>query len=529
MPDYLPENPRLRRFLEALVAISLCAILGLVYIFLYKNGQFSSAADYVAAAADLLKSLIPNIIAVILIFLILHWYTARIEQYSETKKPLSVADSSATISAPSPVRDSFTSESLAVADSVDISAFVTSLNANEVTSFRILAISGGVTVRSFLNAMERSSFADKPVECRFLLRSPLSTDRRRSQTVAATQADLRRFQGRHPTFKQETRTYGSTTPLHCVIAEHRDGRSSAYLAFYDWTTLNAREGTGLFKRLVYAATANEPLLRVYLSWFNHFWGIHKIHTVLFDFDDTLFLTTGAQAQAWAATITWALQKKIIKHEDLMEDVRSACLRNQNLVPIMTEIFLDEQDEESIFARIFENDVGDENRALLRNERIKRREQLTATEAIPIPGIIHDLHALRLEYQLVIVSATAESLIARILERHGLDVIFSFILGREAMMRKWQFVENKAQHFIRVSNMLGIPLERMVFVGDSDADYRAATQLGLRFIENRFNAARHNRRSLIKTVDAKIDHFISKDASEGELVAQIKRMEAEIEI
>jgi FMN phosphatase YigB (HAD superfamily) len=70
------------------------------------------------------------------------------------------------------------------------------------------------------------------------------------------------------------------------------------------------------------------------------------------------------------------------------------------------------------------------------------------------------------------------------------------------------MENKTQQFLRVSNMTGVPLERMVFIGDSDAHYRSPAQLGIHFVENRYNAIRHDVGSLVKSLDPEGRPFLS---------------------
>jgi phosphoglycolate phosphatase-like HAD superfamily hydrolase len=493
MPDLFPADTRVRKFLEAVIAFLICGILAVAYVVISKGGNLSSSSDYATAILDLTKNLIPNVMAVVVIFLALHWYNNRVDRYAAGKQSLQERTNVA-IANPDPP-PLLNAPMKALSDHLDIAGFVASLDGEDVIRFHVIAITGRVTVSSLLNAIEHSSLANRTIECRLLLRSPLSGDKKWADAYAATQAELRRYQSRHQTFRAETRTYASATPLHCVIAEFRDDRYSAFLAFYDWTSLNWREGTSNYASVVRRQDRNYQPLGMYLSWFEHFWGRHKVHTLLFDFDDTLFLTTSAQVSAWVDTIIWAIDKKIIRYEDLRDNIRSAFRSKRNSMQVMTEVFLREQDEENIFRSIFEIDVGEDTRNIIRTARVAKREELTELHATPIVGIIHDIENLRSEYQLVIVSATSESLINRILEKHGIDVVFSFVLGREALTRKWQFVENKAQHFIGVSNMLGVPLERMIFIGDSDADYRAAAQLGLHFIENRHNAERHGRRSL----------------------------------
>jgi phosphoglycolate phosphatase-like HAD superfamily hydrolase len=107
-------------------------------------------------------------------------------------------------------------------------------------------------------------------------------------------------------------------------------------------------------------------------------------------------------------------------------------------------------------------------------------------------------------------------------------LFAYIIGRDVPSQKWRQMENKTQQFLRVSNMTGVPLERMVFIGDSNADYRSADQLGLHFIENRHNAIRLQlpRQSLIESLDPDGRLFITGKA--GDLSNVLAEMERKVE-
>jgi phosphoglycolate phosphatase-like HAD superfamily hydrolase len=113
-----------------------------------------------------------------------------------------------------------------------------------------------------------------------------------------------------------------------------------------------------------------------------------------------------------------------------------------------------------------------------------------------------------------------------LDRHGLADLFAYVIGRNVPRQKWQAMENKTQQFLRVSNIIGVPLERMIFVGDSDADYKSAAQIGLNFVESRYNAQRHGRTSLVNSLDPKGRPFLL--GKKGELLTAIQAIEARLE-
>lgn len=105
-------------------------------------------------------------------------------------------------------------------------------------------------------------------------------------------------------------------------------------------------------------------------------------------------------------------------------------------------------------------------------------------------------------------------------------LFSHIFGRNSERHDpvWREVRTKSRMFLRLSAMLGIPLDRMVFVGDSDADYQAANQVDLSYIENQCNAIDYGMpgNTLIKEPNANRDTITGKKP--GELIKIIKEIE-----
>ena len=77
----------------------------------------------------------------------------------------------------------------------------------------------------------------------------------------------------------------------------------------------------------------------------------------------------------------------------------------------------------------------------------------------------------------------------------------------------------------MSHLLQIPLDRMLFVGDSDADYRSARQLSVKFVENRFNAELHSKGSLIRDPVPLLAGALSKTSNIGELSRIVHKVDA----
>jgi phosphoglycolate phosphatase-like HAD superfamily hydrolase len=258
-----------------------------------------------------------------------------------------------------------------------------------------------------------------------------------------------------------------------------------------------------------------------MSWFEHFWGKYPLHTILFDFDDTIFYTTDAQAEAWAESLQAVIIDGIV---DISQFNDEQLFHNLHFGKpnCMRDVFLQQQEEKKIFEYVFkEGSLSNRQIDLIRATRLALRKDKTLAASQPIAEISQHLTHLRDEYQLIIVSSTSEEFIKPVLDKFGLN-FFSYVFGKE-VRHDWTATESKTPIFVRVSSMTGVPLSRMCFVGDSDADFRAARQLGLNFIENRINAHDCGYESLIYSRDVG-DHDVVVDRSAGRgLLAAIDRV------
>jgi len=408
-------------------------------------------------------------------------------------------------------------------------AFLERVDLKTVVGIDIMAITGEITVRQICETLERATERRSiKLEARILLRADSSSDSRRVQRRGQTRAALERVRQSVNGLRYEIRHYSSVSPLRAVILRHVNGTYSAHLSHYDWQAddiMTGRESSTPWCYLRECVSADDKMLSLYRSWFLQFWGKHKIHTLIFDFDDTLFQTTDMQVCGWMKALEFTIGNGLIKIEELKAEVRSAVREPERFQAVMRTIFLDEQEEARIAQRVFLHPLNRERFEILRSVRLQVREAETVAHAAPISEITSHLRQLKEAYQLVIVSATSEHTIHDVLENHDLN-FFSYIFGKEAL-HSWKDIEGKTPTFIRASNMLGIPLDRMAFIGDSDADFRAARQLGLKFIESRFNAERFHRDSLIRSRTTEDETFIIGPAAKGGLLAAIARVEASI--
>jgi len=412
----------------------------------------------------------------------------------------------------------------------DLLGFLRQLKPDDISRIKIIANTGQSTVQSIISEL-RPLIAGTTFErlgIDILLRSPSNSDQQRSAQTMATITEAHTLDTSSASTKSVTvrhRFYSATLPFRSVIVEHTDGARSAFLSFYGWThngAPRARDAATDEAIIVTKTKLSHILLDVCFSWFTHLWGRHNIHTIVFDFDDTLFSTTEPQVNAWVAAIRKNVRSGALAQSDL-DPQFAACLDDDEQVRArVRDVFLTHQNEGDIFSTLVPDAALRAALAPeLREDRLEVRNLETLTSAAPAPNIRPtELVTLSEEYALVIVSATSEDLIRKVLEKWGVNV-FPYIIGRDAQLQPWREVALKTQNLIRVSNLLGVPLDRMVFVGDSDADYRSARQLGVKFIENRFNAEFYRRQTLIKDPAPEVDGILPKECGETALTELIK--------
>lgn len=477
--------------------------------------------------------LLDTALAGILIFLIVAVYRNRLRgRKGKAADPSIPTVEQPTIPAP-PSEGETLRHSMALAlpppaeSSVGVRTFLAAIDLDTVAAIDMVAITGELQVRPICELLERAkSLNNRKLPVRILLRADSSSDTRRIQKREATREAFERVRQAIPDLDYEIRFYSAPSPLRSTMLRHTNGSYSAYLSFYDWRTedlMSVRESEVPWCYLRDRVAADDKLLSVYRSWFAQFWGRHRIHTLLFDFDDTLFQTTDIQVRAWMYALRTGVESGLIEKTMIAQDVRDVLPDQGLLQSVLIDISLWEQQESNMIRRLFPAGLNDERLDALRAIRLRARDAATVRDAVPFHALTQYLERLHKDYQLVVVSATAEQSIRDVLKKHELP-FFSHVFGKEAL-HGWRDIEGKTPTFVRASNMLGVPLERMAFVGDSEADFRAARQLGLKFIESRLNARNFGKESLIRSRTPQDDLFIVDTDARNTLLAAIEQVES----
>jgi phosphoglycolate phosphatase-like HAD superfamily hydrolase len=241
-------------------------------------------------------------------------------------------------------------------------------------------------------------------------------------------------------------------------------------------------------------TGRHHLIDIVNSWFEYFWAknkqeVHPLHTLILDFDDTILNSHGIQIDAWVDLVMESgLGREHFTYP--FKDIRDnkAELRNK-----VSRVFFEQQDAKKILPEIFtgleDNTIGHlhQRRFELRVEKMRGYgpENL-------FPNVIQAIRTLSRTYNLIIVSATDETEIIHYLKQVTIDSrpdrnllhYFQYVFGKREPIFDWNEMKRKSQLIIKIINILGVPIERMLYIGDNNGDFKSANGIGLKFIEAR---------------------------------------------
>jgi hypothetical protein len=199
---------------------------------------------------------------------------------------------------------------------VTLEQFIAELELSDISSIMIMAVSGRITVSLLLQVLQdtTSELEIEKIHIKILLSASYMSDAGRPASLLETIRQAKEFELRNKFFDVEVRIYSAPAFFRGAIIEHTDGSFSGHLGYYYWgqsKELTQRHHWSRHARVFKKNESLDPGLRVFLSWFNHYWGLNIINTIIFDFDDTIFYTTEAQVGGWAGAIERALAENII--------------------------------------------------------------------------------------------------------------------------------------------------------------------------------------------------------------------------
>lgn len=356
-----------------------------------------------------------------------------------------------------------------------------------VKSVKAVLHTGQVSVRALGKVLNATNVASSRV--RVLVRTPGYEDYWRSNAIRRSVDDIRDF-GFGYTF------YSAPPFVHGFLIEYEDGSHDHFYSFY----LHTDSGRTQIDDAAYVdiGRSKGSFYKVFTSWFEYHWGKsnRKVHTIVFDFDDTIADTGFIQVEAWSE----ALKQLPTQRKALLVDDVSKALKDDTLFDLVRARFERHQTASEIVDSLFQTELDSDTATAAKGELQKARMEIrvrNTSDARLFPAVRRVIPELAKNYYLAIVSATDENLIRDYLRKQGVLEYFGYVYGKFAPYENWsESIATKSQNLIKMSSILGVPLNRLAFIGDSNSDFVASQQIGVKFVEARIDKHRLGSASLI---------------------------------
>jgi phosphoglycolate phosphatase-like HAD superfamily hydrolase len=292
----------------------------------------------------------------------------------------------------------------------------------------------------------------------------------------------------------EFRYYNGLPYFHAILCKYKNTEQyQSYISYYKWDehrTLVCQTGTVIDK-------SDSDLFLVAKSWFEHLFSKKKLHTIIFDLDDTIIDSYDSQVESWEF-----LMRSIFDNRKGLGKFRPNIkphIKKHTIRRDIKTIFLKTTKTKERWNYLF-NDLLDNHIDEMENIRFQKRIFLTVHKAELFRECKYTLEELSKDYNLTIISATSEEIVKKILNKHDLNAYFSLYFGKNNKTDEWDSVEDKTPYLIKISNLVGVPFDRMVIIGDSPTDFKAAKQLNIKFIAANMVAKRLRKASFITEHD-----------------------------
>lgn len=373
--------------------------------------------------------------------------------------------------------------------------FFDSLDWSDITQLDIIGHTGQHIFLKLHEFLVKQKSITRFIRIRILLKSIENETSRRASKIMDS---IRRFEElKNDGFECISLLFYDNLPVYRGIICYRKGSFARQALIGSYYFPNGF----LSKRAEYAFSIEEKNgrhfnLDLFNSWFKHFWGKGRdsniTHTIIIDFDDTIVNSHGIQIKAWLKTIRYLESEYSLTDTHLNSNLT---LRDSDAVLLkkLTAIFFKYQMANKIIDEIFLDYPTLLNVDDVQKIRFDFRQDLMLEEN-ETPSFFDDFILVFKElvqsYNVIILSATDELLIKKFLRQHPdfeedfLEKI-TYIFGNREKAYDWDnLFLKKSKMTLKISSLLGIPLSRMVYVGDNQKDYVAMKRIGMDFIEAR---------------------------------------------
>ena len=397
----------------------------------------------------------------------------------------------------------------------DDASFLESFESDaNVATIKILGHTGRSIIaplETFAANRDRAGFT-KQIDVNILLRDKDAESPRRRNQIVSSVDSARALSQKYPWLRVEIRHYSAQQTLRGAVVTRCDGSRIALFSAYEWpprthagqVRVEPIRTTAVrwSKRLEPRQSANHDqtrLMAILENWFDYYWGPGLIHTIAFDFDDTIIDTYEDKVNAWVLGVERVLGKMEGGADCLRCDFRkmfesgTAKQRYELLKRIIDRVPKASNVIKEILTEAAPSKVGnylDEQRSVLRRDALFPPEMTQAELRDHVSGKIfrgarEALHEIRIRgYALAVGSLTGEDRIETALELAEIPY-FGVIVGKsESRDRELRdLIENDKVYLIRkIANLSGVPASRVLYIGDHVEDENAARLIGAPFIQ-----------------------------------------------
>lgn len=385
-----------------------------------------------------------------------------------------------------------------------------------VTTVKIL----GHTGKSIVSVLE--TFAHDrmkagitaPLSVQLLLRDRGVESPRRREIIAGAEKRVRYLAGKYSWLNVEVRHYSAIQTLRGTIIARVDGSKDALFSAYNWVLPNRACSQQENRQAVRTTAvewsktlhvrrgrpANEDvnLLNILENWFDYYWGPGIIHTIAFDFDDTLIDTFVDKIKAWIAGIDGSLEtnpewrdyfssvflnrfvssplERFDQFQELVDELAGkkeilGRILNTGSAPAAVEKYIDGVRSDVRKSFLFPPHMTEDQ--LRKHIRTKIFKGARAA--------LLGLH--QRGYALAVASLTDEERIETALKYADIPVIGTVVGRTEYRDRELsQHLREKIFLIRKIANLAGVPVNRVLYVGDHRMDEAAAKEVGAPFVQ-----------------------------------------------
>lgn len=384
-----------------------------------------------------------------------------------------------------------TKEEIKITNITDYRVFVQNLEIDKFDEIILMAHTGKESLNLLKAKLLSMSEIIKGISVKVILKHPYSETTNRleliSNHIVTFINEIKKIDG----VTIDVRYYNGLPYFNALLCKYKNSEQYySYVSNYKWQNHKTKAceiGTMINDN-------NSELFITAKSWFEHLFSKEKLHTIIFDLDDTIIDSYESQIKSWVFLIR-AIFNNNYELGKFKDNLKSG-ITKQNLRRKIREIFLKTTKTEERWDYLF-NNISNDDIKELEEIRFEKRTQLTISEANLFDNCEHTLKELSKTYNLAIISSTSEEIIKRILDKHELNSYFSLYLGKDNEIDKLSKVEDKTPYLIKISNLVGVPFNRILFVGDSQTDYKSSKQLNIKFVSANMIAKRLRMGTFIK--------------------------------